>query len=223
METAIGVLCGGIITILTAIWVEYLRNPKLKLEIEHPALDTADNSGNNKRRNLRLILRNEALPPGLRWMQRAAAIQCKGEVTFHHLDDGQNVYDRAMPVRWVQSPQPIRPLVVDNQGTVQFQIIDFARLGTDSRIDVYPGDEEKLDVAVRFDGEPDCYGWNNESYAHNWRTPQWKLSKGRYLAKVTVTSSGKKCYGVFRIANDVDNLTDFRLIEGNADDEEKVL
>jgi hypothetical protein len=34
-------------------------------------------------------------------------------------------------------------------------------------MDVYPGEEETLDVAVRFDDEADCYGWNNDAYFHN--------------------------------------------------------
>ena len=51
----------------------------------------------------------------------------------------------------------------------------------------------------------------------------WRPPQGHYLAKVIVTSSGKKCYGVFRIVNDIDSLTDFRLIEANPDDRAKVL
>jgi hypothetical protein len=223
MHTAIAIISGGIITILTAIGVEYLRNPRLKLAIEEPALDLPALGGNNRRRNLRLVLRNEALPFGARWMQRAAAIQCRGEITFHHLNDGQDIFGRAMAVRWVNSPEPIAPRIIDVNGTVQFHILDFARAVTESRIDVYPGEEEKLDVAVRFDGEPDCYGWNNESYSYNWRTPRWRLPQGRHLAKVTITSSGRKCHGVFRVVNDVHDLTDFRLIEGSPDDRAKVL
>ncbi len=223
MHTAISIISGGIITVLTAIWVEYLRNPRLKLTIEDPPFDMPAHGGNNRRRNLRVVLSNEALPFGVRWMQRAAATQCRGEITFHHLNDGQDIFGRAMPVRWVNSPEPIAPQIVEPNGTVRFHFLDFARTSTESRIDVYPGEEEKLDVSVRFDGEPDCYGWNNEAYVNSWRTPRWRLQPDRYLARVTITSSGKKCYGVFRIVNDVDNLTDFRLIEGNSDDRAKVL
>jgi hypothetical protein len=223
MQVAIAIICGGIITILTAIGVEYLRNPRLKLVIEDPPLDLPAPGGGGMRRNLRLVLRNEALPFGARWMQREAATQCRGEITFHHLNDGQDIFGRAMPVRWVNSPQPIANQIIGLDGAIQFYILDFARTADESRIDVYPGEEEKLDVAVRFHGEPDCYGWNNESYNNNWRTPRWRLPHGRYLAKVTITSSGKKCYGVFRIVNDVDNLSDFRLIEASPDDRARVL
>src|SRR5258705_2841147 len=166
METAVGIIVGGLITILTAIGVEYLRRPKLGLSIEDRALDR--NKLGKPSRNRRMILRNAPLPLIARWMQRSAATQCRGEITFHHLDDGQNVFDRVMAVRWVKSPEPVSDRVIDTQGTVQYYIRDFAKLSIDSRIDVYPGEQELLDVAVRFEGEPECYGWNNDSYFYNW-------------------------------------------------------
>jgi hypothetical protein len=223
MEVAVSIVVGGLITVLTAISVEYWRNPRLRLAIEDPPLDLRAPDGKNMRRNLRLTLRNESLPLGARWMQRAAATQCRGAITFHHLNDGQDVFGRAMAVRWVRSPEPIANQIISVDGQVQFYIRDFARAATESRIDVYPGEEELLDVVVRFDGEAECYGWNNDSYFYNWRNPNWKLSRERYLVKVVITSSGRKCLGVFRLVNDVDSRTDFRLIPASPDDRAKVL
>jgi hypothetical protein len=224
MEVAISIFFGGLITVLTAIGVEYLRNPALSLAIEDPPLDLPSPDGKNMRRNLRLTLSNKPLPFGTRWMQRAAATQCRGEITFHHLNDGQEVFfHRAMAVRWVRSPEPIANQIISLDGKVQFHILDFARAATESRMDVYPGEEEVLDVAVRFDGETDCYGWNNDSYLYNWRNPNWKLPRGRYLVKVVITSSGRKCSGVFRLVNDIDSRTDFRLIAASHDDRAKIL
>ncbi len=64
-----------------------------------------------------------------------------------------------------------------------YSIVDTSRLSMESRIDVYPGEEEILDVAVRIEGESDCYGWNNEAYPSYWRTKDWKLPPSRYLVK----------------------------------------
>ena len=173
-------------------------------------------------RYLRLKLSNEPLPPGARWMQRAAVLQCRGEVTFHHLNDGQDLFGRAMAVRWSNSPQPIASQVLDANGIAQFQILDFTRMAAESRVDVYPGEGEILDVAARFDDEADCYGWNNDAYFHNWRNPDWRLSRERYLVKVVITSSGQKCTGVFRLVNDADRRTDFRLLPATAADQARV-
>ncbi|HTT22859.1 MAG TPA: hypothetical protein VMG82_28270 [Candidatus Sulfotelmatobacter sp.] len=189
MEIVIGivsVVIGGLITILTAMGVEYLRRPRLHLIIEDPPLDVEYPAGKPARntRYLRLKLHNKELPRGARWMQRAAALQCRGEITFHHLDDGQDIFGRAMPVRWSNSPELVPSRIVNMSGVVQGQIIDVAKLTPEYRIDVYPGEEEILDVAVRHDADEDCYGNNNEQYFSSppWRNPRWKLSKGRYLA-----------------------------------------
>jgi hypothetical protein len=73
------------------------------------------------------------------------------------------------------------------------------------------GEKEKLDVAVRFTGEPECYGWNNESYFNNWRTPDWKLDRGTNLVRVVIASSGSKFVGRFRMMNEAKPLSAFHL------------
>src|SRR5450759_389320 len=94
-------------------------------------------------------------------MQRAAALQCRGEITFRHLNDGQEVFGRAMAIRWARSREPIANQIVDPHGILQFHILDVGRAATESRIDVYPDEEEVLDVAVRFDDEADRSGHMN--------------------------------------------------------------
>ncbi len=224
MDNAISIILGGLITIIVTMLVESYRRPKLSLSMEDPPLDVPYPPGRpaQRARYLRVILRNKALPRGLRWMQRSAALQCRGEITFHHLNDGQNIFDRSMPVRWVKGPEPVAPTIIDmtTQQPEAF-ILDLSR-NYDVRMDVYPGEEEMLDVAVRFDNETDCYGWNNEGYANNWRTPRWQLGSNRFLVKIVITSSGQKCIGVMRLVNDVASRMDFRLLEATKEDRAKL-
>jgi len=226
MEIVLSVIFGGLITVLTAMWVEYQRRPRLRIYIEDPPVDLPVLAvglwAGVAKRHLRVRLRNEPLPRIARWMQRAAALQCRAEITFHHLNDGQDVFSRAMAARWAKSPEPIASQILDLAGNVRFQIQDFSRTTIESRIDVYPGEEEILDIAVRFSDGPDCYGWNNESYFNNWRTPGWKLTPGRYLVRAVVTSSGQKCTEVLRLVNDLDQLTDFRLLSATREDRAKL-
>jgi hypothetical protein len=65
---------------------------------------------------------------------------------------------------------------------------------------------------VKFNNEPECYGWCNLNYFSNpqWRNPDWKIPPGRYLVKVVVVSADQRCEGVFRLINDVAQQ-DFRL------------
>jgi hypothetical protein len=116
-----------------------------------------------------------------------------------------------MAGRWSSTPQPI-PLEAITEDGRRFQIFDPMRLTLDSKVDVYPGEREILDIAARMDNEPDCYGWNNEAYLQEqlWRTPRWRLVPGRYLVKIVVASSGQRCTVIFRLINDVPQA-DFRL------------
>jgi hypothetical protein len=70
-------------------------------------------------------------------------------------------------------------------------------------VDIYPGDTEQLDVAIRVDGETSAYGWNNDTYFYeNWLNPRYKLERGQHVIRVIVRSSGRKCIRLFRIDND---------------------
>jgi hypothetical protein len=113
--------------------------------------------------------------------------------------------------RWAaSSPQPKVAHVVIQGQTVPV-ILNPEELKV--TVDIYPGDSEPLDVAIRVDQEVDAYGWNNETYFYqNWRNPQRKLNHERYLVEVIVTSSGSKRRGVFRLDND-GPFTDFHLAE----------
>jgi hypothetical protein len=215
------IVIGAIIAVLVAGGVEYLRRPNLKLTIETPPCDAEYGASQPAKhaRFLRLKLLNKPLPSWARWMIRAPALQCRGTITFHHLD-GQNVFGRAMTARWAGSPEPV-PIHAVTQAGAAIQIFDPLRLTHESRIDVYPGEAESelLDIAGRFDNDAECYGWNNETYfcSTPWRNPDWKLPPGRYLVKVVIRSSGQRCEGLFRLVNDV-SRKDCRLEEARPQD-----
>jgi hypothetical protein len=104
----------------------------------------------------------------------------------------------------------------------QFHILDFTRLTLESRIDIYPGQTQLLDVANRPDDDKDCYGWNNETYfsTPRWRNPKWQLPKGRYLVNIAVASSGQQFLDCFRLRNDM-TRRDFRLEPANKEDKDR--
>ena len=201
------VVLGAIIAIILTVWVARLHRPSLRLSIEEPPFEITYEPGRPaaKSRYLRVLVHNEPLPWYAAWTVRAAAQQCRGEVTFHEL--GGAVIGERMPARWAGSPQPIPMPIINNRNEIELHLLDIGRLTSESRIDVYPGEKEQLDIAARLDDEPDCYGWNNEAYFHNWRNPKWKLPRNDYLVKVVVTSSGRKCTGCYRLLNG----EDFRL------------
>jgi hypothetical protein len=205
--TILEVALGAVVAILITILVENLRKPKLQLRLAPPTDIEYRNRPAQNVRFLGLEQVNKPLPRWARWMSRSTALQCHADITFHHLD-GQNVFGRAMIGRWSGSPEPT---------PIRFRIGDQLVLISDpsrvtTRIDVPPGEAQRLDVAARFDAEDECYGWNNESYFSDpvWRNPDWRLNSGRYLVRVTIVSTGDKCVGLFRVINDV-SRHDFRI------------
>jgi hypothetical protein len=204
------IVAGGIITILVTISVEVLRRPKLRLAVGN-AVDATytDERPAKKGRYLYVNLINDPLPWFARWMSRGAALHCSGTVTFHNLD-GQRFFAREMPVRFSRTPEPVPVQLRVGEAVIAF--FDPSRANAESRIDVYPGESTPLDVAVKFESEEEAYGWSNLNYFSTppWRNPDWKLPRGRYLVAITISSSGQKCDGLFRLLNEAGPM-DFRL------------
>ena len=219
-QTIIGSIIGAISAALITILVERLRKPKLDLRIAEPVESKYEDRPAKLKRAVRLQIENMPLPWWARWMSRSPALQCGGDISFHHLD-GQNVFGRSMIIRWPESPEPI-PLRI-RLGNEEGVIVDPARIVLEQRKDVYPGKSELIDVACRFDQDQECYGWNNESYFSNplWKNPNWKLPKGRYLVKTKIAFAGSSLIGIFRLVNDV-GIRDFRLEKALPSDFEKI-
>ena len=215
----IGVVLGGIITILTtirvAVWIEKLRSPRIKFEIEDDPVFERGPIGpyNNRNRVLRIRVSNE--PPSRRqehWIVRLPAQHCVAEISFHRLN-GTAFFERPMAGRWGNTPEPIvmrMPAPQPGGQTVPVLVNPYALSAT---VDIYPGEKEILDIVARVDGEDVAYGWNNETYFfEDWRNTDRQLPRQQYLIEVTITSSGRKRRKWFCINND-GPFNSFRLTE----------
>lgn len=221
LELFFGAILGTVFSIFTTIWIEVQRKPKLSLKIATPHDNEYDERHPaQKARFLGILVENHALSRGLRWLSRNAAIQSTAQITFYHLD-GQKVFSNSMSGRWSGSPEPVSPVNISGERVYFENVILSFDLSAASTLkkDIYPGGEEKIDIAARFDQDEDCFGWNNEGYFSEpkWRNPKWKLQSGRYLVLVEVSTSGEKTRGLFRLSNDV-SINDFRLEEAKPQD-----
>ncbi|MDE0685086.1 MAG: hypothetical protein OXI63_19350 [Candidatus Poribacteria bacterium] len=198
ISTIVGALAGGLVTIAVTIAVEMLRRPVLKLEIRQP-IDKSflDEWPAQRARFLHLYVRNIPLPGLLSWMSRNEATDSWGVMSFHHLNDGQNIFGHDMPVRWTESTEP-------HNAVQQYGYLDTDLMRVNSRRDIQPGETELMDVIARFDDESSCYGWNNESYYCSplWRNPRWEIKPGRYISRVEIRTSGRKFVQYFRLCNE---------------------
>jgi len=201
LEAMLGMLVGAFLIIR----VEELRKPRLALRMIAPhSADYPEGRPAKQGHVVTLEAVNEVLPRWARWMSRNAAQQCRALVTFHHMD-GQNIFGRSMPVKWVRTPEALPMPIHLPDGQLFGLLVDPERIMREPRVDIAPGEASELDVAVRFDNESECYGWNMDSYKSTppWRNPTWRLAAGRYLVRVQVFSGDQSCTGLFRLINDV--------------------
>lgn len=196
----VGWFFGGVATIFITIRVERLRSPSLRLSIDPPQTFLPVGGFGNNWRSLRVRVSNEPVPSWANWLVRLPAQQCRAEIVFLR-SDGTPLFEKPMTGRWTGSPEPQVVFLSTGVGGVVAVLNNPQALK--STVDVYPDDTELLDIAVRVDGESECYGWNDETYFHrNWRNPDRELRHGLYMVEVTVSSSGKKRQEYFRLAND---------------------
>ncbi len=212
MTYLVAVFIGVLSSLIVAMFVEWMRKPRLRFSILPPEQVGLFGRGGALLESyvaLKLRVSNDPLPIVFRWMQRQSARDCRATIHFLHID-GTGFISRKMPGRWAGSVQPV-PL----QGSIQpgnghIEIHDIARLTAESRIHIPAGESEGLDVAVRFANSNVAFGWTNESYRHGGRHPDFNLPAGRYLVDILLHSEGLKAEVRFRIEND-HNLNEFRL------------
>lgn len=198
-------LVATIVGILVVLWIERQRRPSLSMKVgETGAIGDGDPLGRPPAKWPHVQVHNRNVPRWLAWVYRGEpALACRAWITFHHLE-GHRVFNREMNVRWSETPEPNVEITNTERGQA-------ARLrGVQDTVDIPPGEYTNLDIVFRARGEDECYGWNNESYVHNWRHPAWRLARGRYIARIRVKSGGREYTDAFLIANDVP-YEDFRL------------
>jgi len=205
------VFLGVLGSLIVAMFVEWMRKPRLSISIlppEHVAL-YGHGVVIEPYVALKVRVSNDSLPFAFFWMQRQSARDCRA--TLHFLREDETPFiARPMPGRWAGSVQPVPLEGRIHPGAETIVIHDIARLTADSRIHIPAAEAEALDVAVRFPAATDAFGWTNESYRYGGRHPGFTLPTGRYLVDILVQSEGVKTQERFRIEND-HTIDEFRV------------
>ena len=207
-----GLILGVLGSLIVAMFVEWMRKPRLRISILPPERVPIYGSAGaiiETLVSLRVRVSNDSLPFAFCWMQRQSARDCRAMLHFLR-EDKTPFIARRMPGRWVSSVEPVPLQGVIRPSGDTIEIHDIARLTADSRVHIPAGETEGLDVAVRFPAVTDAFGWTNESYRYGGRHTGFTLPAGRYLVDIVVQSEGVKKQGCFRIENDR-TLDEFRL------------
>jgi len=164
--------------IITLLIIKY-RMPHIEINVEKKEGDKLNiidfNTGEIRETYYawRFLISNRKMPTFLqRLLFRETAINCYAKIKFIMSSSEEFI----MRGRWASSPQ-ITHLAQENR---------FVKMLYPDPCNIKSGDGESLDCFIQFINEDVGYGWNNESYFNNWRTPEYKLKKGQHKVIVTV-------------------------------------
>ena len=70
------------------------------------------------------------------------------------------------------------------------------------KVDIHSHEDEYIALAVKYEGQPECYIFSNESYLHHaWSNPAWRLNSGKYRVLITVLYERGCVQRAFALAN----------------------
>ena len=169
-----------------ALWVERQRMPNLKITTTEEA--NADNTyqspnphAGQRWKFFRVAVENVPFRHPFRWIPRQTAENCRAKIEFSKL--GAEKFSCSMNGRWSSTPEI--PYIPHDA---------VLKLLSPDPVIIPVGEKEYLDVIAKYEKDKEAYGWNNEAYFHNWRTPSYKLERGKYLIKITIATQNGKSF-----------------------------
>lgn len=173
-------LVASLVAVLVALWIERMRMPKLIIGTSDSV--NADNTyrkphlqAGNRWKFFRVEVLNKPFPKILSWVPRQTAENCRGKVEFYKQGDTTPLFSFAG--RWSSTPEIPH---VPHEAIVKLLHPD--------PVTISVGEKEIMDVIIKAEVDEAAYGWNNESYFHDWKNPNYKLGEGEYIIKVTVST-----------------------------------
>ncbi len=177
----IGFLLGIVASGIAAIFYERATSPLIEISLDERPLALGHNPPLPPHAFYHLRIRN--LSSKLPFSSRKPAWSSKATIEVFD-PSGTRVIAEPIHARWPSQPEPLIPAVTGNQS---ISLVDFARMMNARKVDIHAHDEEYISLALKFDGQPDCYIFSNESYLYPaWSNPTWRLTTGTYRILITV-------------------------------------
>lgn len=80
-----------------------------------------------------------------------------------------------------------------------------------SRENIPAGESSEISVAMKSSGETEAFAFNNESYLHGWKKPDFILDEKRYIIAIKVMSGGYEWTEKFSLLNLDSKTSRFKL------------
>ncbi len=204
----VGALVGAIGSLLATWYYERATRPSLEIieDDNPPAADHFKDRGWPPHKFLQLKVRQKRG----RWLfrTRRPAWATRATMTVHK-QDGTRAISEEIVARWSGAPEPLATASLGNQ---VIQVWDISKLPLGQRFDIHANAEQQLAVAVKFEGERECWIFSNESYpCKRWQKPEWRLDAGTYTVTLRVFYESGVAVRQFRLKNAGTSRNDFVL------------
>jgi len=173
-------LVASLIAVLTALWIDRMRMPKLVIRTNDTV--NSDNTYTSLESNLngrwkffRIEVENKKFPKPFSWIPRQTAQNCRGKLEFYKKEESSPIFSFAG--RWSSTPEIPHIL---HEAIVKVIQPDPVTISVEEK--------EIMDVFVKSSKDDDAYGWNNESYFHDWKNNNYILEEGKYIVKIVIST-----------------------------------
>ncbi|MEN9328403.1 MAG: hypothetical protein RI947_1211 [Candidatus Parcubacteria bacterium] len=171
-----------IMGVFLALSLDSVRKPQFELSVDESMHTDVRYQNGQRWKFYRIKVVNKSIPHWLRWIfpftTRETAEQVQGVVVFKQLG-------RTMKGRWAYASELQYPNKTDYIHMSNFP----------EPVTIAAGQAEPLDLLVKYEHDSEAYGWNNESYLHDWKVPQYRLMTGDWEVYVQVTALNGIAYG----------------------------
>lgn len=186
-------LIASLVAVLIALWIDRMRMPKLVISADESA--NSDNTYTNlapifngRWKFFRIEVKNKKFPKPFSWIPRQAAQNCRGKLEFYKKGESSPIFKFAG--RWSSTPE-----------IPQIPHEAMIKLVQPDPVTIPVEEKEIMDVFVKAAVDDVAYGWNNESYVHDWKNNNYILAEGEYVVKITInTQNGISFVKKFEIA-----------------------
>lgn len=194
MVLFVGFILGIISSFCAAIWYDRITRPKLATRPDASRAQ-GQKEGRAPHEFYHLLVRNVPLRVV---GGRRPAWECK--VTIEVVDEqGDRLLPELIYGRWASQPEPVVPVASSTLGT---GALDFGRLVLGRKGTVYSHEDEAVSIAIKYEGDPDCHIFSNESYLYDqWENPAWKLGPGSHRLRVQLLYERSSTPLYFRLQN----------------------
>jgi hypothetical protein len=196
MELAIGFLLGILASGISALVYEYVTRRLLKTLLDDSERAQGQRPNDKPHEFYHLKVRN--LPTKWILPGRKPGWSCKANIEVFNID-GKRVIQYPIQARWTSQPEPLIPFIQAGQPT---NLLDPAKIIAGRKVDVHSHEDKQLSIALKFDGESECYIFSNESYQFSrWQNPDWRLRIGTYRLRVTLFYERGRSQDYFELSN----------------------